>query len=53
MGDTLILTVNQRLARYLFCKYGEQQIKSGKMAWESPPIHEIKSWFRSQWLLLN
>ena len=53
MGDTLILTVNQRLARYLFCKYGEQQTKAGKMAWETPLIHEIKSWFRSQWLLLN
>jgi len=53
MGDTLIFTVNHRLARYLFCNYSEQQIKAGKKAWETPPIHEIKSWFKSQWLLLN
>ena len=53
MGDTLILTVNHRLARYLFCKHSEQQIKAGKKVWETPPIHEIKSWFKSQWLQLN
>ena len=53
MGDTLIFTVNHRLARYLFCKHSEQQIKAGEKAWETPPIHEIKSWFKSQWLLLN
>ena len=53
MGDTLIFTVNHRLARYLFCNHSEQQIKAGKKAWETPPIHEIKSWFKSQWLLLN
>ncbi len=53
MGDTLTFTVNHRLARYLFCNHSEQQIKSGKKAWETPPIHEIKSWFKSQWLLLN
>jgi len=47
MGDTLIFTVNHRLARYLFCNHSEQQIKAGKKAWETPPIHEIKSWFKS------
>jgi len=53
MGDTLIFTVNHRLARYLFCNHSEQQIKAGKKVWETPPIHEIKSWFKSQWLQLN
>ena len=51
--DTLIFTVNHRLARYLFCKHSEQQKRDGKKAWETPSIYEIKSWFKSQWLQLN
>ena len=51
--DTLIFTVNHRLARYLLFKHSEQQKKDGKKAWETPSIYEIKSWFKSQWLQLN
>ena len=51
--DTLLLTVNHRLARYLFYKHSEQQKELGKKVWETPPIHEVKSWFKSQWLQLK
>ena len=51
--DTLILTINKRLARYLLFKHGKQQKKSGKKVWESPQIIDINAWIKSQWFKLN
>jgi len=51
--DTLILTVNQRLARHLLFKHSEKQKKTGGKVWETPKIIDINSWFKSQWFKSN
>ena len=51
--DTLILTVNQRLARHLLFKHSEKQKITGEKVWETPKTTDIKSWFKSQWFISN
>ena len=51
--DSIILTVNQRLARHLLFKHSEQKKKSKSIAWETPKIFEINSWFKSEWFKTN
>ena len=51
--DSIILTVNQRLARHLLFKHSQQKKKSKKNAWVTPKIFEINSWFKSKWFNTN
>jgi len=47
--DTPILTVNSRLARYLLFKNSEHQKNIGKVAWETPQIIDLRTWFITKW----
>ena len=51
--NTLVLTINQRLARNLLFKHSEEQNKSGQKVWETPQIFEIRTWLKSNWLSSN
>ena len=47
--DTLVLTVNSRLARHLLFKNSEQQRNNGNVAWETPQIFELRAWLKIKW----
>ena len=51
--NTLVLTINQRLARNLLFKHSEEQNKSGQKVWETPQIFELRTWLKSNWLSSN
>ena len=51
--NTLVLTINQRLARNLLFKHSEDQKKSGQKVWETPQIFELRTWLKSNWLNSN
>ncbi|MDA8403177.1 MAG: hypothetical protein M0Z56_03135, partial [Desulfobacteraceae bacterium] len=42
--SAVLVTVNQRLARYLKSQYNDRQSHSGKRAWETPLILPYDSW---------
>ena len=46
---TLVLTVNERLSRWLLLQYNRQQKTSGKEIWVTPPISSIDAWTRETW----
>lgn len=48
--NTLILTVNSRLARWLLLEHDEQKKEAGLKAWETPQIFSCSSWLREVWL---
>ena len=50
MVDSLTLTVNPRLARWLLFHHGRQQAQAGLKVWEKPAIHSIDEWLRQAWL---
>lgn len=50
MVDSLTLTVNSRLARWLLFHYSRQQSLNGHQVWEKPAIHSIDEWMRQAWL---
>jgi len=50
MVDSLTLTVNSRLARWLLFHHGRQQAQAGLKVWEKPAIHSIDEWLRQAWL---
>jgi ATP-dependent helicase/nuclease subunit B len=47
--NTLTLTVNSRLARWLLLEQDEQKRKNGEIVWETPPILALSSWLRTLW----
>ena len=49
-SDSLILTVNSRLARWLQLQYNEEQAQSGNAIWATPAIHALDPWLRETWL---
>ncbi|MGB8857323.1 MAG: hypothetical protein WCC58_11730, partial [Burkholderiales bacterium] len=48
--DTLLLTANNRLARAYTAQYNQQQISSGKTAWNSARILPLSAWLQQCWL---
>ncbi|MDH3615986.1 MAG: PD-(D/E)XK nuclease family protein [Gammaproteobacteria bacterium] len=43
-GPSTVITANRRLARALRDEYAHQQVRAGKLAWESPAIHSWQDW---------
>lgn len=50
MVDSITLTVNSRLARWLLFDHSRQQARTGGKVWEKPPIFSIDDWLRQAWL---
>ena len=50
MVDSLTLTVNSRLARWLLFHYSRQQSLDGHQVWKTPAIHSMDEWMRQAWL---
>ena len=50
MVDSLTLTVNSRLARWLLFHYSRQQSLDGHRVWKKPAIHSMDEWLRQAWL---
>ncbi len=48
--NTLTLTVNTRLTRWLLLEHDEQKKQAGEKAWLTPQIFSISSWLRNVWL---
>ncbi len=48
--NTLTLTVNSRLARWLLLEQDEQKKQAGGKAWLTPQIFALSSWLRNVWL---
>ncbi len=48
--NTLTLTVNSRLARWLLLEQDEQKKQAGEKAWLTPQIFAFSSWLRDVWL---
>ncbi len=43
-GKALMVTVNQRLSRYLTNRFNQQQVDAGKTVWETPDILPYTAW---------
>jgi len=50
MVDSITLTVNSRLARWLLFQHDRQQEQFGLKIWERPAIYFMKDWLRQTWL---
>ena len=50
MVDSLTLTVNSRLARWLLFHYSRQQALEELQVWEKPAICSLDEWLRQAWL---
>jgi ATP-dependent helicase/nuclease subunit B len=50
MVDSLTLTVNSRLARWLLFHYSRQQSLDGHQVWKKPAIYSMDEWLRQAWL---
>ena len=50
MVDSLTLTVNSRLSRWLLFHYSRQQSLDGHQVWKKPAIHSMDEWLRQAWL---
>jgi ATP-dependent helicase/nuclease subunit B len=50
MVDSLTLTINSRLARWLLFNHDRQQAHAGLKIWESPAIYSMDEWLRQAWL---
>ena len=50
MVDSLTLTVNSRLARWLLFNHGRQQAQAGLKVWETPAIYSMTDWLKQAWL---
>jgi ATP-dependent helicase/nuclease subunit B len=46
---TLVLTVNERLSRWLLLQHNRREKKSGKQIWVTPSISSLESWTRELW----
>ena len=46
---TLVLTVNERLSRWLLLQHNRLEKQSGKQIWITPPISSLDSWARVLW----
>ena len=49
MADSITLTVNSRLARWLLFDHSRQQVRENKV-WEKPPIYAMDDGLRQVWL---
>lgn len=47
--NTIILTANRRLSRYLLEQYAQYQIKAGLKAWLKPKILPLNTWLSHCW----
>ena len=47
--NTIVLTANHCLTRYLFREYAQYQIKKGKKVWATPRILPLITWFSDCW----
>lgn len=50
MVDSLTLTVNTRLARWLLFHHSRQQAQADRKIWEAPAIYFLNDWLRQTWL---
>ena len=50
MVDSLTLTVNSRLARWLLFDHSRQQAQANLTIWETPAIYSMNDWLRQVWL---
>ena len=50
MVDSLTLTVNSRLARWLLFNHSRQQAQAHLAIWETPAIYSMSDWLRQVWL---
>ena len=50
MVDSLTLTVNSRLARWLLFDHSRQQAQANLTIWETPAIYSMSDWLRQVWL---
>ena len=50
MVDSLTLTVNSRLARWLLFDHSRQQAQANLKIWETPAIYSMNDWLRQVWL---
>jgi probable DNA repair protein len=50
MVDSLTLTVNSRLARWLQYHHGSQQAHAGLKVWGKPAIYSLDEWLQQAWL---
>lgn len=48
-NDTILLTVNNRLARELLRRHAQHQIEAGHSVWATPAILPWSAWLRSQY----
>ena len=48
-GDTILLTVNNRLAREMMRRYAQGRIAAGQRVWDTPAILPWSAWLRSQY----
>ncbi len=48
--NTLTLTVNSRLARWLLLEQDVQKNRAGEKAWETPQIFSFVSWLQNIWI---
>jgi probable DNA repair protein len=47
-GGTVV-TVNARLSRYLLAGFDAEMTRRGLLAWPTPEVHTLKSWYKSLW----
>ncbi|MDH5692846.1 MAG: PD-(D/E)XK nuclease family protein [Gammaproteobacteria bacterium] len=48
-NDETVLTVNQRLSRFIQSEYGQYQLKNSKQSWPTPRILPWTSWAQATW----
>lgn len=52
-NQSILITSNQRLARFRLQAFEKQQLKLGKTAWETPQVLPWSTWLRQQWTDAN
>src|SRR3989338_3902857 len=53
LTNSIVLTVNSRLSRYLMGTYDNHQRACGKSVWETPRILPLSSWLEKQFHQIN
>ena len=51
--QSILITSNQRLARFRLQAFEKHQLKLGKTAWETPQVLPWAAWLRQQWADAN
>lgn len=47
--QNLVVTVNERLSRWLLLQHNGRMKKAGEKIWETPPISSLDAWVRESW----